>query len=532
MHRAARRRRFSPGAVPVLAVIGIYTVGAYCRPRQIAIGYAVMFASLVILWIIEIPDFNAGDVFSNTMLYSVSLEFGWAVQSRRLRLEAAEERAEILEREQAQVQARAIADERLHIAQELHDVMAHSMSVIAVQAGVGMHVADTDAAEAKQALQNISTTSRSTLVELRRLLGVLRDDGHGASYAPAPGLADLDQLAQDVSDAGVPVSVRVDGALDDVPPGVGFTGYRIVQEALTNVLKHAGPSTASVRVAHEPGSLHIEVCDDGRGVNGRSSGVGHGLMGMRERVAVYGGRLDAGPIDGGGFKVSADLPVRPMIRVGVADDQALVRSGFSVLLKSADDIEVVGEAADGAEAVRVGGAGTSRRDVDGHPDARDGRARSDAAHHERRRRDAGADPHHLRSGRVRVRGLARRRERVPAQGHACPTSCWRPCASWPAGESLLAPKITTRLIADFVQRPAETKREPNPALETLTERETEVLGAVAKGLSNAEIADELFMSHATAKTHVSRLLSKLHARDRAQLVVIAYESGVAGLGRP
>jgi signal transduction histidine kinase len=296
------------GAVAFTTLISLYTVGAFCRPREIGIAFATLLVALAVLWIIEIPDFYAGDLFANTALYTVALLFGWTVQSRRLRLADAEERAEILEREQEEERARAIADERLHIAQELHDVVAHSMSVIAVQAGVGMHVADTDAAEAKKALENISTTSRSTLAELRRLLGVLRDDGDGAKHAPAPGLCDLDRLAREVSDAGVPVEVQVEGSISDVPPGVDFTGYRIVQEALTNVLRHAGPSTAKVRVAHEPGALRIEVRDDGRGVNGRSTGTGHGLMGMRERVAVYGGRLDAGPVDGGGFRVTAELP--------------------------------------------------------------------------------------------------------------------------------------------------------------------------------------------------------------------------------
>jgi signal transduction histidine kinase len=296
------------GAVAFTTLVVLYTVGAFCSPRQIGIAFATLLLAMAGLWIIEIPDFYAGDVFSNTALYTVALLFGWTVQTRRMRLADAEERAEILEREQEEERARAIADERLHIAQELHDVVAHSMSVIAVQAGVGMHVADTDAAEAKKALENISNTSRSSLAELRRLLGVLRDDGTGANYLPAPGLADLDVLAREVSDAGTPVEVQVDGSLDDVPPGVDLTGYRIVQEALTNVLKHAGPSTACVAVSHRPGLLHIEVRDDGRGVNGRSDGTGHGLMGMRERVAVYGGRLDAGPVAGGGFKVAADLP--------------------------------------------------------------------------------------------------------------------------------------------------------------------------------------------------------------------------------
>lgn len=296
------------GALPVLTIIGSYTVGAYCPPRQILVVAMVVVGSLTGLWASGIPDFSGADVISNIALYGAALGVGWAVQSRRMRLDAAEERAEILEREQEEERARAIADERLHIAQELHDVVAHSMSVIAVQAGVGLHVADTDAAEAKKALQNISNTSRSSLAELRRLLGALRDDGTGAAYAPAPGLADLDKLAREMRDAGTPVEVQVDGPLDDVPPGVDFTGYRIVQEALTNVLKHAGPSTARVAVEHRSGTLHIEVCDDGRGVNGRSGAAGHGLLGMRERVAVYGGRLEAGPIAGGGFKVAADLP--------------------------------------------------------------------------------------------------------------------------------------------------------------------------------------------------------------------------------
>ena len=297
------------GALPLLTVVGSYTVGAYCRPRQITIAFVVLIGALVGLWVIDIPDFSLGDVFSNVVLYTAALAIGWAVQSRRLRLEAAEERASILEREQEEERARAIADERLRIAQELHDVMAHSMSVIAVQAGVGMHVADTDAAEAKKALENISATSRSTLAELRRLLGVLREDGTGAEYAPAPGLADLDQLAREVSDAGVPVNISREGSFVGLPPGVDFTSYRIVQEALTNVLKHAGPAHAWVCVTNDERALHIEVRDDGRGVNARSaSGTGHGLLGMRERVAVYGGTLDAGPVPGGGFTLTVELP--------------------------------------------------------------------------------------------------------------------------------------------------------------------------------------------------------------------------------
>jgi DNA-binding NarL/FixJ family response regulator len=216
-----------------------------------------------------------------------------------------------------------------------------------------------------------------------------------------------------------------------------------------------------------------------------------------------------------------------MIRVGVADDQALVRSGFTVLLKSADDIEVVGEAADGAEAVEL--VTRERPDVmlmDIRMPEMDGLEAT-------RRIMAGGD-----ATRVLILTTFDLDEyvyealRAGASGFllkdTLPPELLAAVRVVAAGDSLLAPKITTRLIADFVKKPAAVTPEPHPGLETLTERELEVLGAVAKGLSNAEIADELFMSHATAKTHVSRLLSKLHSRDRAQLVVIAYESGLAG----
>jgi signal transduction histidine kinase len=140
------------------------------------------------------------------------------------------------------------------------------------------------------------------------MLGVLRADDEGADYAPAPGLADLDRLVRDVAVAGLEVDVAVDGGETQIPPGVDFTAYRIVQEALTNVLKHAGPAHAQVNIHYEPSVLGIEVVDDGRGVNGRAQPGGHGLIGMRERVGVYGGSFEAGPRTGGGFRVAVSLP--------------------------------------------------------------------------------------------------------------------------------------------------------------------------------------------------------------------------------
>jgi DNA-binding NarL/FixJ family response regulator len=216
-----------------------------------------------------------------------------------------------------------------------------------------------------------------------------------------------------------------------------------------------------------------------------------------------------------------------MIRVAVADDQALVRSGFTVLLKSADDIEVVGEAADGAEAVDL--VARERPDVIlmdiRMPDV-------DGLEATRRIMANGDGTRVLILTTFDLDEYVYEALRAGASGFllkdTLPNDLLTAVRVVAGGESLLAPKITTRLIADVVRKPVEPPREPHPGLETLTDREREVLESVAKGLSNAEIADELFMSQATAKTHVSRLLSKLHARDRAQLVVIAYESGVVG----
>jgi signal transduction histidine kinase len=176
---------------------------------------------------------------------------------------------------------------------------------------MGSHVIDEQPEQAKQALETISRTSRSTLVEMRRLLGVLRgEDGHRAA-APAPGLADLDALVEQVRSAGVPVELEVDTpgdqVLADIPKGIDLSAYRLIQEGLTNVIKHAGPATATVRVRYGDGEVEIEVTDDGRG-SAASNGGGHGLSGMRERVAVWGGTLDVGPSDGGGYHVRAMLP--------------------------------------------------------------------------------------------------------------------------------------------------------------------------------------------------------------------------------
>jgi signal transduction histidine kinase len=199
---------------------------------------------------------------------------------------------------------KAVTDERLRIARELHDVVAHAMSVVTVQSGVAAHVIDSQPAEAKRMLENIRVTSHEALDEMRRLLGVLRGT---ADLAPAPSLHDIDELAGSLRESGVPVTITVHGDATGLPGGVDLTAYRIVQEALTNVLKHAGPASAEVRVDYAPGLVVVEVTDDGRGATSNGDS-GHGLLGMRERVAVFGGDLVAGPKPGGGFRVRATLP--------------------------------------------------------------------------------------------------------------------------------------------------------------------------------------------------------------------------------
>ena len=223
-----------------------------------------------------------------------------------------ESRNALLARAQADLADRAVGEERLRLARELHDVVAHTMSVVAVHAGTGRMVADSDPVAAREALATIETSTRAALLEMRRLLGVLRGaDGDGpGSLAPAPGLRDLDALVADVVRSGVDVDVRVEGDRPEVPAGVDLSGYRIVQEALTNVLKHAGGAKATVVVRYANDSVTVEVDDEGAGRRAMTlpSAGRHGLVGMRERVTMFGGELQAGPRTDGGFRVSARLP--------------------------------------------------------------------------------------------------------------------------------------------------------------------------------------------------------------------------------
>jgi signal transduction histidine kinase len=289
------------GALPMVVAIGAFTVAAYRPVREVLVGAAVLFAAFVVMLIAGSPEFGNAEFVLSIAVFAATMLAGWTWQSRRLRFEA-------LEREQDAVALQAAADERLRIAQELHDVVAHSLGVIAVQAGVGMHVIDSDRDEARRAFEHISSTSRSSLADIRRALGMLRAGGNQPVYTPAPALADLPRLVDEVTGAGLRVDLSVGSDTTDVPSGVELAAYRIVQEALTNVLRHAHASRALVTLDTGVDGLHIVVTDDGVGTGGGARPGGHGLVGMRERVAVYGGSLDAGPAAGGGFRVDATLP--------------------------------------------------------------------------------------------------------------------------------------------------------------------------------------------------------------------------------
>ncbi len=291
------------GAMPTVLLVGAYTVASYRKPPEIALAALAIVAAIAALYLGDSPDFGVGELVAGPLMYAAAFFLGWTVQTRRRHVR-------VLEDQQHEASLRAAADERLRIAQELHDVVAHSLGVIAVQAGAGMQVIDRDPAQAKEALEHISRTSRASLAEIRRLLGIVRSGDGPATYSPAPGLADLPRLSRDVSGAGLPVRLELDPELGELAPGVELAAYRIVQEALTNSLRHADARSATVVVAERQGRLDILVTDDGRNAPGAAGPVGHGLVGMRERVAVYGGTFDAGPRREGGFRVEASFPVR------------------------------------------------------------------------------------------------------------------------------------------------------------------------------------------------------------------------------
>lgn len=301
--------RYAPyPGISVFAVLFAITLHSSRRSSFIALG-ASMAALLAALALQPAHVAQPSDWVSTLLLAAVAFLAAVNLRQRRARWAAVQERAAMLEREREERDRAAVVAERLRIARELHDVVAHSMSLISVQAGVGRHVIDTDVSSARDALAVIEATSRTSLTEMRRLLGVLREGDETVGVTPAPGLDDLPALIAQTRRSGLGVTFDATGGPGELPPAVALTAYRIVQEALTNVIKHGGP-VAHVRVDRRVGEVILEVTDDGRAdvTPRRAAGSGHGLVGMRERVALYGGQFVATGRPVGGFRVFASLP--------------------------------------------------------------------------------------------------------------------------------------------------------------------------------------------------------------------------------
>jgi signal transduction histidine kinase len=291
----------------VAAVMASVSFGLISDRRQAVAGWSAVVAAAAVVDYQTTRAFS--DFFWTTLILTLAWFFGVALgtrteQARELRL-----RVEAAERDRALAAERATAEERSRIARELHDVVAHSVSVMVVQASGVRRLLKPDQEREREALVSVEQIGRQALTEMRRMLGVMRTgEDQPAALAPQPGLQHLDRLIAQVEEAGLPVTLHIEGERPDLSPGVDLSAYRIVQEGLTNALKHAKGAHADVVIRYIDGLVQLEITDDGVGSPNGTPG-GHGLVGMRERVAVYGGTLEAGPREGGGFVLRAVLPM-------------------------------------------------------------------------------------------------------------------------------------------------------------------------------------------------------------------------------
>ena len=278
----------------------MYALTVWARPRLFAVGATAM--ALPTLVAFAITGAPRGGVGFTVITLFVMLLVRRIVGDR-------ERRAQLAERERDLVAREATLEERARIARELHDAIAHNVSMMVVQAGAERRVLDRSSGSTREVLETIERIGRGALTEMRRLVGMLRSDAPDP-LTPQPGLDDLPTLITQVREAGLPVELHVEGERRELPVGIELSAYRIVQEALTNALKHAGEARASVHVRYGVDSLELEIADDGPGAQAPVASGGHGLVGMQERVALYGGRLDAGRRPSGGFAVRVLLPIR------------------------------------------------------------------------------------------------------------------------------------------------------------------------------------------------------------------------------
>jgi len=296
------------GSLGVVGLAAAFLLGNLRDDRQAGIGLVVVLGCIVIV-VTNIPGpQSTGDLIFIPLRFVVAWVAGYALRERTEKAEAAEMRATLAEREREAAARIAVAEERARIARELHDIVAHAMSVMVLQVGAVRHKLPRTLEEDREALGRVEQAGRTALAEMRRLLGAMRSNGDGVELGPQPGLDALDALVEDVAHAGLPVQLHVDGERYDLPRAIDLSAYRIVQEGLTNALKHAHASHADVTVRYRPDEVELEVADDGKGP-AVTNGHGHGLVGIRERAKIYGGEMSAGAAPAGGFILSARLPV-------------------------------------------------------------------------------------------------------------------------------------------------------------------------------------------------------------------------------
>jgi signal transduction histidine kinase len=275
--------------------------------RQAVAGLAIVIGTEVVVERTD-PQGGLGNFLFISVIFAVLWIVGFALGRKFEEADAARDRALRAEREREERARSAVAEERARIARELHDVVGHSVSVMTVQASGVRRLLRPEQEREREALLVVERTGREALAEMRRMVGVLRRPEEAPALAPQPSLEHLDRLVAQAREAGLEVDLRVEGEAVELPAGLDLTAYRLVQEGLTNAIKHAQAKRAEVVVHYSDGEVEVMVSDDGRGV-GTGDGSGHGLVGMRERVSVYGGDLDAGPNPGGGYRLRAKLPL-------------------------------------------------------------------------------------------------------------------------------------------------------------------------------------------------------------------------------
>ena len=284
-----------------------FLLGNQRDARKAWIGLAIVLGGITTV-VFNIPGHAHAEIIFIPVDFGIAWAAGFALRERSVQAEAAELRAMQAEREREAAARVAVAEERARIARELHDIVAHAVSVMVLQVGAVRHKLPDELADDRDALRSVERAGRTALAEMRRLLGAMRDEREEVSFVPQPGLDGLDSLLEEITRAGLPVELHVDGEPFPLPRGVDLSAYRIVQEGLTNVLKHARASTANVTVRYALDELEIEVRDNGVG-SATTDGLGHGLVGVRERVKIYGGEMSAGTANGGGFVLTTRLPL-------------------------------------------------------------------------------------------------------------------------------------------------------------------------------------------------------------------------------